>query len=205
MRLWHNRNVNWEQASSFFPKLSEGEMIEICWSMSVREHCPDVPLMFTGSRPSSQRVFNALRLQGIHCQIAKPLLYHGLELLTAPDLLMVVHGTQYAVEVKTKDLNPNYMNVILDEKEVSELHAAAELLQQEPLFVFHLRDSDELHPRNYLGEFDKRPPLSKYWALSPERLVKMRQWMTKGEVGYRVDIKDLTPVIEWLGVEYDPE
>ena len=205
MQLWHNRHVNWRQASSFFSKLSEGEMIEICWSMSVRENCPNVALMFTGIRPSSQKVYNALRLQGIHCQNAKSLLYHGLELLTAPDLVMVVEDTRYAVEVKTKVINPNFNNVLLDDKEVQELDEAAARLQQEPLFVFHLRDPDDEHPSDYLGEFDKRPPLSKYWVLSLDKLEKMPKWVNGRELGYRIDIQDLTPAIQWLGSEYDPD
>jgi len=203
MQLWHKPRINWDQASSFFPKLAEGEWIEILWSMAVRENCPDVPLVFTGSRPSSQRVFQALRLQGIHCQMAKPLLYNGLDLLTAPDLLMVANETQYAVEVKTKDLHPFYMNVIIDQKEVAELDEAARLLMQEPLFCFHLRDQTELHPKEYLGDFDKRPPLNRFWVLSPHKLIDMPQWSTRDKITYRVPFAELTPASVWLGCTDD--
>ena len=192
----------WDKAERiFWQRLTEGEFIQACWLKAVTEAAPDVPIMHSGRVPTNQIVWEGWGFNDIHANNSKPILYVGWHLLTAPDQIMVVHDQQYATEVKSKALHAYYMNVIIDTKEITEILEAAQRLKMEPLFVFHLRGEEDPHPSEYVGDFDKAPPLTSYCVATLNVLDGLQEMMTNGKRGYRIPLNHLTPAATWLGVE----
>lgn len=197
-------DANWDRASKlFFDRLIVGEFIQFCWIHAVTQSAPHVPICSFGNVPSNQIVWDGWNRQGIHAQKAKPILYVGNDLLTLPDAMMVVDGVQYGAEVKTKKLNPNYLNVIINLKEVSELQEAAGNLCVEPVFVFHIRDEETADPSTYVGDMEKLPPLKSYYVATLDVLDSLNEVMTCGERSFRIPFDRLTPASVWLGCEDD--
>ena len=183
---------------TFFELLSLGEWVQFQFQMAVRMERPSIHVTSFGRVPSSQIIHESFGLIGLHANHAKPVIYTGNKVIPAPDALMIVNDIQYAVEVKSKRVDPRYENVLLDRAEVDELRNSAEALGQEPVFVFYLTGVDEPHPEESIGDTEGMPNLCEFSVMNLKTIESYQPAYIRGTEVYFIPTADLVSVDEWL-------